>query len=56
MRILAKRIDMQVQSLETKVANPMIMVYSNNSSQGVKVLSMLKGMIEDIEKKKGIMQ
>jgi len=52
MHVLAKQIDTQVKSLETKVAHPMNMIYSNNSSQGVKVLSMLKKMIEDVETKK----
>lgn len=52
MHALAKRIDTQVKSLEAKVAHPMNMMYSNNSRQGVKVLSMLKDMIKDIEKKK----
>lgn len=52
MRALAKRIDTQVESLETKLAHPMGMMYSNNSSQGVKVLSMLKGLIQDVDKKK----
>jgi len=52
MHALAKRIDTQVKSLEAKVAHPMSMMYSNNSSQGVKVLSMLKDMIKDVETKK----
>lgn len=52
MHALAKRIDAQVKSLEAKVAHPMSMMYSNNSSQGVKVLSMLKDMIKDVENKK----
>lgn len=52
MHALAKRIDTQVKSLEAKVAHPMSMMYSNNSSQGVKVLSMLKDMIKDVENKK----
>lgn len=52
MHALAKRIDTQVKLLETKVADPMGMIYSNNSSQGVKVLTMLKGLIEDVDKKK----
>lgn len=52
MHALAKQIDSQVKSLETKVAHPMSMMYSNNSSQGVKVLSMLKNMIKDVENKK----
>ncbi|XP_050443856.1 uncharacterized protein LOC126847567 [Adelges cooleyi] len=49
---MAKHIDLQVKTLETKVANPMGMIYSNNSNQGVKILSMLKDMSDDIEKKK----
>lgn len=49
---LAKRIDSQVKSLETKLSDPMGMIYSNNSGQGVKVLSMLKDKIESIETKK----
>lgn len=56
LHVLAKRIDTQVQSLETKLANPMSMMYSNNSSQGVKVISMLKGLIDDVEKKKVLVQ
>lgn len=49
---MAKHIDLQVKTLETKVANPMGMIYSNNSNQGVKILSMLKDMSDGIEKKK----
>lgn len=52
MHNFAKRIDAQVKLLETKVAHPMNMMYSNNSSQGVKVLSMLKDMIKNVEIKK----
>lgn len=52
MHTLAKRIDAQVKLLETKVSHPMSMIYSNNSSQGVKMLSLLKCMINDVETKK----
>lgn len=52
MHAAAKQIDTQVKLLEAKVAHPMSMMYSNNSSQGVKILSMLKGMIEDVQAKK----
>lgn len=52
MHVMAKKIDTQVTSLEARIANPMSMIYSNNSHQGVKILSMLKNMIEDIETKK----
>lgn len=52
MHTLAKRIDTQINVLESKVSNPMNMMYSDNSSQGVKVLSMLKGIIENLDNKK----
>lgn len=52
MHNLAKRIDNQVKSLETKLANPMSLMYSDTSHQGVKVLSMLNALITDVEKKK----
>lgn len=52
MHDFAKRIDTQVKLLETKLAHPMSMMYSNNTSQGVKVLSMLKDMITNVEIKK----
>lgn len=52
MHALAKRIDSQIKLLETKVSDPMSMMYSKNSGQGVKVLSMLKDTIENIETKK----
>lgn len=50
---LAKRIDTQVKSLESKVSDPMSMIYSKNySNQGVKLLTTLKGKIEEVDKKK----
>lgn len=52
MHALAKRIDSQVKSLETKVSDPMSMMYSNNSGQVVKILSMLKDRIAMMETKK----
>lgn len=52
MHTLAKRIDTQINILESKVSNPMNMMYSDNSSQGVKVLSMLHGIIENLDTKK----
>lgn len=52
MHTLAKRIDAQVKSLETKVSHPMSLMYSNNSSQGGKVLSLLKNMIDNVDTKK----
>ncbi|XP_050523199.1 uncharacterized protein LOC126895408 [Daktulosphaira vitifoliae] len=53
---MAKKIDLQVKTLEAKVANPMGMIYSNNSSQGVKILSLLKDMVGNIEEKKKIIE
>nr|BAH72083.1 ACYPI22671 [Acyrthosiphon pisum] len=52
MHALSKRIDTHVKSLQAKVPHPMTMMYSNNSSRGVKVLSMLTDMIKDVENKK----
>jgi hypothetical protein len=52
MHVLAKRIDSQIRSLETKVSDPMSMMYSNIFGQGVKVLSMLKDTIENIGRNK----
>lgn len=52
MRASAKRIDAQIKSLEAIVAHPMNMLHSNGSNQGVKVMSKLKGMIEDVETKR----
>lgn len=49
---MAKKIDLHVNTLEAKVANPRGMIYSNNSSQCVKVLSLLKDMVSSIEEKK----
>lgn len=52
MHTLAKQIDTKVKLLETKVAHPMNMMFHDNSSQGVKVLSLLNDNIQDIENKK----
>lgn len=51
MHDLSKHIDAQITSLESKLACPINMVYSN-SNQGVKILSMLRGMIENVASKK----
>lgn len=51
MRALSQQIDTRIKLLESKIASPMSMMYSN-SNQGVKIISMLKGMIENLESKK----
>lgn len=51
MHDLSKHIDAQITSMESKVACPMNMMYSN-SNQGVKILSTLRGMIENVASKK----
>lgn len=52
MHTLAKRIDTKIKALETKVARPMNIIFHDNSSEGVKVLSLLNDTIQDITKKK----
>lgn len=51
MHALSQHIDTRIKLLESKIASPMSMMYSN-SNQGVKIISMLKGMIENLETKK----
>lgn len=51
MHVLSQHIDTRIKLLESKIASPMSMMYSN-SNQGVKIMSMLKGMIENLETKK----
>lgn len=50
MHALSQHIDTRIKLLESKIASPMSMMYSN-SNQGVKIISMLNGMIENLETK-----